>query len=257
MIALGDRIVIQAGIEDAGHFTAEQREKIIASYPSYERDARTKGIPQLGSGRVFPIDEDEVRCEPLAIPAHWPHVGGLDFGWDHPSAAVRMVWDRDNDCLYVTATHRQRQQTPALFAASIRPWGTWLPWSWPHDGLQHDKGSGEQLAKQYRDQGLAMLPVRATFEDGTNGVEAGVAEMYDRMQTGRLKVFTTLNDWWEEFRLYHRKEGLIVKMNDDLMAATRYAMMMRRCALTQFTSVTPKPPARVMPRQDGLGWMGN
>ncbi len=29
-------------------------------------------------------------------------------------------------------------------------------------------------------------------------------DMLDRMQTGRFKVFRHLNDWFEEFRLYHR-----------------------------------------------------
>jgi hypothetical protein len=105
--------------------------------------------------------------------------------------------------------------------------------AWPHDGLQRDKGSGEQLSKQYKDQGLAMLPDRATFDDGSNGLEAGVSEMLTRMQTMRLKVFSHLEDWFEEFRLYHRKDGLIVDRNDDLLAATRYAIMMKRKAKTQ------------------------
>jgi hypothetical protein len=76
--------------------------------------------------------------------------------------------------------------------------------------------------------GLKMLPQRATFEDGTNGLEAGVMEMLDRMNTGRLKVFSTLAMWFEEFELYHRKDGLIEKKKDDLLSATRYAVMMRR-----------------------------
>ncbi len=33
-----------------------------------------------------------------------------------------------------------------------------------------------------------MLLERATFEDGTFGVEAGLFDMLDRMQTGRWKV---------------------------------------------------------------------
>jgi hypothetical protein len=82
-----------------------------------------------------------------------------------------------------------------------------------------------------------MMNSRATFPDGTNGLEAGVLEMLDRMKTGRLKVFSHLADWFEEFRLYHRKDGLIVKKNDDLLSATRYAMMMRRFATT---SVPPE-----------------
>ena len=242
-----DRSVTQMTIEDAEHYTPEQRAQIIASYPEHEREARAKGIPTLGSGRVFPVAEELIRCEPMPIPKHWPQICGIDFGWDHPSAAARLAWDRDNDVVYVTTTHRAREQTPVLFAASVRPWGKWLPWAWPHDGLQHDKGSGEQLAAQYREQGLDMLHERATFPDGTNGVEAGVMDMLDRMQTGRWKVFFSCGDWFEEFRLYHRKNGLIVKERDDLISASRYALMMLR-------------HAKVERRQGGggesLNWLG-
>lgn len=245
-------------IHDVDHYTPEQRAAIIASYPAHERKARTQGIPQLGSGRVFPIDEDEIKCKPFAIPSHWPQIGGLDFGWDHPSAGVKLAWDRDADCVYCLAAHRAREQTPAMFAAAVRPWGAnpdgsqWLPWAWPHDGLQHDKGSGEQLAAQYRAQGLRMLPQRATFEDGSFGVEAGVAEMLTRMETGRFKVFDHLEDWFQEFRLYHRKDGLIVKSGDDLLAATRYALMMRRHA-ELVSRVQPTTAPRV---HRPAGWMG-
>ena len=108
-----------------------------------------------------------------------------------------------------------------------------MPTAWPHDGLQHDKGSGEQLAIQYAAAGLKMLKDRATFEDGSNGVEAGLMEMLERMQTGRFKVFGHLEDWFGEFRLYHRKDGKVVKLQDDLLSATRYALMMKRKAITR------------------------
>lgn len=250
--------VTQMTIEEAAHYTPEQRAAIIGSYKAYERDARTKGIPQLGSGRVFPVNQDDITIAAFPIPDYWPQIGGLDFGWDHPSAAARLAWDRDNDVLYVTATHRAREQTPVLFAASVKPWGAWIPWAWPHDGLQHDKGSGDQLAAQYRAQGLNLLKVRATFEDGSNGLEAGVSEMLDRMQTGRLLVFSHLADWFEEFNLYHRKDGLIVKLNDDVLSATRYAMMMRRFAKIEVTKTTKHVPTQG-PQRPGRGdsWMGN
>jgi phage terminase large subunit-like protein len=245
-------------IHDVEHYTEAQRAAIISSYPAHERKARTQGIPQLGSGRVFPIDEDDIKVAAFTIPAHWPQLGGLDFGWDHPSAGVKLAWDRDTDCAYVIAAHRMREQTPLMFASAVKPWGAnpdgsqWLPWAWPHDGLQHDKGSGEQLAQQYRTQGLRMLPMRATFEDGSFGLEAGVAQMLDRMQTGRLKVFGHLNDWFEEFRLYHRKDGLIVKLSDDLMSATRYGLMMLRHAVLR-SQVKQQPGAGRIPSPSG--WM--
>ena len=244
--------VTQMTIDDAQHYDEKQKAAIIASYPAFERDARTKGIPALGSGRVFPLSEDALAVQSFPIPDHWPQICGLDFGWDHPSDGVRMAWERDSDVLYVTATHRAREQTPAMFSAAVKPWGAWLKWAWPHDGLQHDKGSGDQLMAQYRKQGLDMIGSRATFEDGTSGLEAGITEMLDRMQTGRLKVFHHLREWFEEFNLYHRKDGLIVKENDDLMAATRYAMMMRRFAVTKFHK---KPAAVMYSAPQPQGWM--
>lgn len=239
-------------INDAHHYTPEQRAAIVAAYPAHEREARAKGIPVMGSGRVFPVAEETIRIDPMPIPDSWVQLGAIDFGWDHPTAAVRLCRDKDADCIYVTHTHRLREATPVIHAATLKAWGGWLPWAWPHDGLQHDKGSGTQLAEQYRDQGLKMLPGRATFPDGTNGVEAGIIEILDRMQTGRLKVFSTLTEWFEEFRMYHRKDGLIVKERDDLMSATRYGVMMIREAITK-----PKPFVVNGPHHGGgqHGWM--
>jgi hypothetical protein len=236
-------------IDDAEHYTPEQRASIIASYPKHEREARVKGIPTLGSGRVFPVPDEDITVEAFSIPKDWVQIVGVDFGYDHPFGAARCAWDRDNDAWYVTACYRERESTPVIHAAAIKPWGEWIPCSWPHDGLQHDKGSGDALAKQYREQGLNMLPERATFEDGGNGVEAGVIEMLDMMQTGRFKVFSHLKEWFDEFRLYHRKDGKIVKERDDLLSATRYALMMKRFAETE-----PSSRERV-PRRAG-GWMG-
>ena len=232
-----DRAVIRMTIEDADHYTPERRAQIIASYPPHEREARTKGVPSLGSGRIFPVEESEITVKPFPIPKHWPQITGIDFGWDHPFAAARIAWDRDTDTIYVIAEYRQREASPIIHSAALRPWGDWIPVAWPHDGLQHDKGSGDQLAAQYRAQGLNLTPERATFDDGTNGVEAGVSDMLQRMQTGRWKVFSTCASWLEEFRLYHRDDGKIVKERDDLISASRYALMMKRFAAVKTENV--------------------
>lgn len=238
--------VVQATIDDALHIEAEMRAKIIASYPPHELEARTKGVPSLGSGVIFPVTDDSLLIDPFPIPAHYKLIAGVDFGYDHPFAAVLLAWDSETDIIYVIREYRVSQATPIIHAATLREWsmtqaGSWpLPIAWPHDGLQHDKGSGEQLAEQYRKQGLKMLPERATFADGTNGVEAGLLEMLSRMQTGKWKVFRTCPLWMEEKRLYHREDGKVVKIKDDVLSASRYAMMMRRHA---------RPPAMNRVRQ--------
>jgi hypothetical protein len=217
-------------IDDAAHYIPEQRQEIINAYPEHEREARTRGIPSLGSGRVFPISEDAILCDPIPIPEHWYQIIGIDFGMDHPFAATRNAWDKDNDCWYVTCSYREKGATPPIHAAAIRPWGRWIRCARPHDGLQRDKGSGDQLAAQYRTHDLRMIDEHATHASGGFGIEAGIAEMLERMQTGRFKVFRGQDHWMEEFRYYRREEGLIVKERDDLISATRYALMMRRRA---------------------------
>ena len=194
-------------IDDVQHYGENEKKTIIASYPAHELEARTKGIPALGSGRIFPVSEESIAIEQRDFPSHWPRIGGMDFGWDHPFAAVEIVWDRDTDTVYVARTHRLRETTPVLHAAAIKPWGN-LRWSWPRDGRRETlEGAGIALAAQYSAQGLDLLHEHAQFEDGSVSVEAGLMDMLDRMQTGRFKVFKHLNDWWEEFRLYHRKDG--------------------------------------------------
>ncbi|MDH0493372.1 terminase [Comamonas aquatica] len=238
------RYLVTAGWDDVPHLDAKTKKELWNSSPPHEREARAKGIPTLGSGRIFPVEENSIKVPAFAVPPHWARINGIDFGWDHPTAAVQLAWDRDNDCIYVIQAHRLSHATPVIHASTIKPWGDWVPTAWPHDGEQHDKGSGEQLALQYAKAGLRMLKDRATFEDGSNGVEAGLMDMLDRMQTGRWKVFAHLNDWFQEFKLYHRKDGKVVKKLDDLMSASRYALMMKRKAITK-----PAPVQKM-----GGGW---
>jgi hypothetical protein len=229
-----DRSDTVLAIEDALHIAPEERERIIASYPAHERDARTRGVPILGSGRVFPFPRELLQVDAFKIPRHWGSLAAIDIGWDHPTAAVRIAHDRDSDVVYVTECYRMRETTVSVHAGALVPWGKKLPWAWPHDAFQHDKGSGIQIAQLYRQHGMNMLPEHAQFpDDRGNGVEAGIFEMVDRMQTARLKVSRHLEDWFEEFELYHRKDGIVVKERDDLLSATRYALMSLRYARTE------------------------
>ena len=81
-----------------------------------------------------------------------------------------------------------------------------------------------------------MLPNHATWEDGGNGVWAGIMELNNLMKTGRFKIVSTLVEVFEELRQYHTKttadgRSVIVKILDDLLDAIRYAYMMKRYAI--------------------------
>lgn len=239
---LAMRALVMAGWKDAPHLGPKEIAELSSQYASKpsELKARMDGIPELGSGLVFPVAEASITVEPFEIPASWPRIAGIDFGWDHPTGAAELAWDRDNDRIYLVRDLQEREMPPLLFAAAVLPWGKWLPWAWPHDGKQSggkfDAKDQRTLKDTYAGHGLDMLSDHAQFPDGGNGVEAGILEMMERMMTGRWKVFNTCVKWLGEFRTYHRENGLIVKIGDDVISASRYGYMMRRYARCK-----PKP----------------
>jgi phage terminase large subunit-like protein len=216
--------------DDAPHLGENAKNEILAALPPHERQMRSKGIPVLGSGLVFPVDEDSIKVPSFPLPKFWPKICAIDFGWDHPFVCVWVSWDRESDTAYIYDLYTVRSETPVIHAHAIKTKGEKIPCVWPHDGMQHDKGSGEPLSKFYRKLGVNMLGSHFTNPDGGNSVEPGIMDMLQRMQSGRLKVFDHLGDWFAEMRMYHRKDGKIVKERDDIMSATRYAVMSLRYA---------------------------
>ena len=230
--------LLQATWDDAPHMTTKVREQILEALPPHERKMRERGIPVLGSGLVFPIPEEDILCEPIDIPTHWPRLCGVDFGWDHPTAVVWITWDRDNDIVYCYDSYALRQETVPVHASAINSRGKWIPVIWPMDGRQADKGSGKNLTEQYRKESVNMLrehfsnPPSQGMKEGTGGnsVEAGIMQMLTRFQTKRLKIFKNQGKLLEELRMYHRKEGKIVPIHDDVISALRYCVMSLRKA---------------------------
>lgn len=230
-----NRALTQMTIDDAEHIPLAQREIVIAGFLPHEREARKNGVPMLGSGKIFQTVEEELRVDPFPIPNYWRLIWGIDFGIDHPFAAVLMAWDTEADKVYVINTVRMSDALPLAHAAAMKGFkqgGAMAPVAWPQDGHVRKEYGGLLLptAKIYKAHGLRMMGHHATFPDGSNSTEAGIMQMTERMTTGRFKVFATQGDWFDEYRTYHRKEGQIVKLRDDLMSATRVAIMALRAA---------------------------
>jgi phage terminase large subunit-like protein len=218
--------------DDAPHLSEDTKRTLLAMYPEWQRDMRTKGLPLLGAGLIFDLDDSVFKCQAFEIPDHWYLINGMDFGWDHPQAHIQLAWDKDSDTIYVTNAWKKSKALPDAAWTAVKSWANGVPTAWPHDGLQSEKSSGLQQKEAYKSAGWKMCMDMATWPAGGNGVEAGLVELYSRMEKGTLKVFAHLAPWFEEKMNYHRDEGgHIVKVNDDILAATRYAYMMRRFAI--------------------------
>lgn len=209
--------------DDAPHLSEQIKADILSALPEYQREMRSKGIPVLGEGRVFTVAEDRFIIDPFEIPSHYFTLAAIDFGIDHPTAVVWVAEDRDTGIVYLIDEYSQSGELPSTHAAAIRKRRP-CPVIYPHDGDNTEKGSGRTLAELYRDEELPM-DVKFTNPDGTNYVEPGLMDVLARLREGRLKVFSTCTNWLREYRRYHRKNGKIVKLDDDLMDATRYAVV--------------------------------
>lgn len=230
-----EKWVTRMGIKDAAHISEADRESILMQYPKHERDARAEGIPMLGSGAVYTVPEDVVRCPPFQIPPHFARIVGMDFGrGDHPTTAVALAHNRDEDIVYAYQSWKEVDPRIDVHVGGLRNFGD-FPVAWPKDGHSREQNEGMKIADVYRQKGIRMNPEHAQFMDGSVSVEAGIHEINSRMQDGRFKIFYTLGDVWDEYRMYHRDKGKIVKQFDDVLDAMRYAYMDLRYARAKKT----------------------
>ena len=240
-----DRTYVQFGIDDvppSGHIKPEDRARIVASYPEHERDARSKGEPMLGSGKIYQTPEQDIIediGDPRGLPRYWRWGYGMDIGIDHPWACTLICWDTDQDVLHVIAELRVSGQTPGQHFSLIRNLEMRLfgrhmdfPIAWPADAGTRDKGSGEPVKNLYKQFGLRMMSEPASHANlkgaAANSLEGGVAEIDARERHGKWKVSRSCVCYLEERRTYHRKDGEIVKLRDDVLSAARYGAMMKR-----------------------------
>ncbi len=207
--------------DDVPHLTQAAKDELWRLIPPYQRDARSKGIPQLGSGAIYPVPESEITCEPFAIPDFWPRVYALDVGWNR-TAAVWGARDPENGRIYLYSEHYQGSLEPATHAAAIRSRGAYIHGVVDPAARGRSQADGIQLMGMYTDNGLTLVPAK-------NAVEAGIYTVWQALVGGQLKVFKTLENLLREFRLYRRDEkGHVVKHDDHLMDTMRYLIMSGR-----------------------------
>ena len=229
------RYVVQAGWDHAPHLDEGAIAELAASIPSYQLEARRNGTPHLGDGKIYQTPEDDLKIAPFAIPKHFKRAYGLDVGLRR-TAAVFGAWDDDADILYLYSLHYASEQFPAVHSEAIKARGTWIRGVIDPAAHQRNAVDGQRLIEVYEALGLSL-------DTADNAVSAGIYAVTQRMVSGRLKVFSTLTEWFAEYRLYRRKDGKIVKEKDHAMDATRYLELSGRAV-----ALWPPVPEHERPR---------
>lgn len=246
------KFIVQVGWGEVPHLSDEAKAQLISSIPPFQRDARTRGIPQLGAGAIYTIPVNDITIPDMRVmPKHWRRAFGFDIGWNW-TAAVWGAYDETQDIVYLYNAYKRGQAEPIVHAAAMKARGAWIPGVIDPAAQGRLQDDGRRMIDLYRHEGLNIEPADHT-------IETGIYEVWNRLATGRLKVFGSLAEWFAEYSLYRRNEkGVIVKENDHLMDATRYLLM---SGLSRaITEPAPPEPQRLeysLGGQHGqLGWMG-
>ncbi len=247
------RFLIQLDWDDAPHLSEAVKKELMASIPEYQRDARSKGIPQLGSGAIYPIPRADIEVADFEIPEFWERWYGMDVGWN----ATAVVWfarNPDTDERYITSIYKMGKEKPVVHASTIKTRGAWIKGAIDPASRGRSQADGQQLLQSYQEEGLHLACA-------DNAVESGIYKTWQLLANGQLKVFKSCVAWWDEFHIYRRDEkGKVVKEKDHLMDATRYGIMSEHevadvpISRRRETKVNEGPG--MMPSNSNSGWMG-
>jgi len=214
---LSGKIAIQAGWDDCAHLSDEAKAEMLSAIPEYQRDARSKGIPDLGSGAVYPISQDDYTTD-LMPAASWPRAYGLDVGW-RETAAIWIGFDAETAMAIAYDEYFRGQAEPAIHAAAINAKGAWIPGACDPAAAGSNQIDGRCLFDVYAELGLNLSPA-------DNAVTAGTTKVWNLLSTGRLKINKRLVNLLRQMRIYRRDEkGVIVKADDHGPDALRYCVM--------------------------------
>ncbi len=212
------KFCIQASWEDVPHLTRQAKDELWQSIPVYQRDARSKGIPALGSGAIYPISLEDLIVPDMPIPDHWPRAYGMDIGW-RITAAVWGALNRDTDTLYLYSEYYRGEAEPVIHAQAILGKGKWITGAIDPAARGRGQIDGRNLLQMYTDLGLDLKPA-------DNAVEAGLYTVLTRMTAGKLKIFQSCQHLLSELRLYRRDEkGRVVKERDHAVDCVRYLVL--------------------------------
>jgi hypothetical protein len=171
-------------------------------------------------------------------------VGGIDFGWRSPFAAVWGVLDRD-DVLWITHEYYVREKSTKEHAEALPKNVLWLA-----------DPSDPQEIRDLQHSGLKI-------KKGPNEVRRGIAAVNTRIRTGRLKVFPRCKNLIAEAGLYRyptagermREDENPIDDHNHALAALRYLVLWLGFRDRRIPEAEPAPPPKKDPWDDEQGWV--
>lgn len=236
------RCVIQATWADAPHLSEEAKKQLydsIVRLHPHQADARTKGVPSLGAGVIYPFPEDTFVIDPIPLRPEWKYTFGLDAdAGSGYTAIVWLAWDVDANMVYLYDEYKSSARELSVHIDALRQRGMWMKGVGDAKNRIVTEYDSHQVIELYN-EAFTKEKLGGNVEYPDKAVEAGIYNVYELIVPQRLKVFRKCAQFLSERRLYRRDiKGQIVKKDDHLMDGLRYAV---RSGLKRAT-VKPAPP---------------
>lgn len=214
------RFISEITWDDVPHLSEEWKAQTLADFDDYERDARTRGLPSIGSGRIYPFQEVDITYDHFKIEDWFPRCYGLDVGYNR-TAAVWLAIDPNTNIIYVYDEYYVGQTVAAIHASAIKQRGEWIAGVIDPASQQRSGNDGLSMLEIYLQEGLIL-------DLAKNPVEAGISKISNLLATGQMKICRQrCPNLLKEFRTYRRddKGRVAPKQEDHALDAWRYAVM--------------------------------
>ena len=214
------RIVVRAEWLDVPHITYTAIKSQLEGMSASLRDAKSKGIPALGSGPVYPQSAD-IFIDPIDLPTNWKRVVALDFGWEDPCAMLWCAIDPDDGTKYFYSEHYLSQTPTAVHVQAKKQRdkkvGYTIPILCDPSGGGKNANDGKLTKKVWReDYGVELV-------DANNSIAPGIQLGVDQILEGKIKVFNTLTRFIMEYKRYRYEKAKLMGP-DHLLDCFRYIL---------------------------------
>ncbi|WEF29981.1 terminase family protein [Klebsiella aerogenes] len=239
------------------HLSEQDKARLLAGYPEYQRLMRSAGIPVLGAGAVYPFNDNEIdtsltveriKQNPYAYKLLW----GCDFGFSSntdadPSTLVLSAYEMETDTIYIVYEWNSKQDAkknrlahmPDHMASVIKasPFPD-APLVVPHDAKKQIDGTGTNTTRlsEFKRLGVNVLPTvfEIPFQLTTGAIEKPkhsrslhwtIQHLCKLFSENKLKInVNKLKELMSEFRIYqYKKDGNPRDSRNHLLDAMRIA----------------------------------
>lgn len=217
--AADGKLITMVGWDDVPHLTEKAKAVAIKQIPEYLREAKTKGIPYLGEGRVFQFDLNQFVTEPFPIPEHYEQCFSVDPGVKN-TAILWAAIDPDTKVTYITDEYAAHHLSIYVIADAIKAHGEWVPGVMDPFYSHLSSESTKPTIQLLKESGL---DIEMVDRHKNNFKEGGIETIKVAFLTGKLRIFKTCRKLINQLHLYHRLDtGKTGNTPDDFVDSLRY-----------------------------------